>query len=398
MPRKGKREHVTFKSVRLALYPHGKSWRVAYPDESVKGGWRYITRSTKDDAKEAGHRKAVEIANGLLDLSNLPEDKARLARAFLDLKPTWETIERLRRESKLASISIGEAIEKFHAFKVMEKGQDTRHLRLMKADAQSLADTVGSDTPLAKINQGHIRDWLDDMDVGPKRRKDYRGAVVSLWRWACKQDLIEVRGSFTEPEKIPVPKIAQKEIRFFTPDEMVFLLKNVSDSYRAWLVLASFSGLRTGEIRSWTKRPLDWSMIRLKERVIIVPAEISKNRRRKLVPVGDTLAAWLESIGPKKSGPICHEPAYKQETGRLGRLLDIEFERSEGWPDNALRHSFATYRVAQSKSLSKVAHEMDNSEAMLRKHYVEAASEAEAEAYFSLVPSELYRTEKLTLC
>ena len=37
MPRTGKREHVTFKSVRLPLYPHGEKWRVSYPDSSAKG-------------------------------------------------------------------------------------------------------------------------------------------------------------------------------------------------------------------------------------------------------------------------------------------------------------------------------------------------------------------------
>ena len=392
MPRKGDREYVSFKSVRLALYPYGDRWRVSYPDESVKGGWAYLTRATKALAKEAGHAKAVEIANGLLNLSRLSQEEARLARAFLDLKPTWATIERLRREGEIEKISIKSAIEKFYQFKVSETGIETKHLKITKADLLRLASYVGEDTPLIEIDKIHLSEWLGSMNVKPKRKRDYRGAAVSLWRWASKQGVIEVRGSFTEPEKVPSPKLIQKEIRFFSPDEMRFLLENVSDNYRTWLALACFSGLRTGEIRGYRKRPLDWSMIKEDEGVIIVPADISKNRKRKIVPIHEPLASWL-ALDKNKVGPVIPRPASEAETLRLGKLMDRHFEREEGWPGNAPRHSYATYRVAVCESLAEVSHEMDNSETMLKRHYVEAASKHDAQSYFSLSPSDVYRTK-----
>lgn len=392
MPRTGKREYVTFKSVRLALYPHGERWRVAFPDDSVKGGWRYITRSTKALAKEAGHAKAVEIASGMLDLSNLTEEQARLARAFLDLKPSWEVIERLRRETQLSRISITEAIDQFHTFKIAEKGQETKHIKLTKSDLKSLAENVGPDTPLSSIDKGHILDWLDGFDIGWKRRKDYRAAAVGLWKWASKQDLLIQAGRFSEPEKIPTPKGETGQIRFFTIAEMRFLLKSVQDDYLPWLVLASFTGLRTGEIRSWHKPPLDWSMINYDSKVVIVPANLSKNRKRKILPLSDAAMQWLDHIGRPSKGMICPKPANNSETGRLGKMLDDEFKKSEGWPDNGPRHSYASYRAAITGDLAKLASEMDNSIQILKTNYVEAALPADGEQYFNLIPSEVYRT------
>ena len=108
-------------------------------------------------------------------------------------------------ERELEKISIKSAIEKFYQFKVSEKGTETQHLRLLKADLTKLADYVGGETPLLEIDKHHISDWLESMTISPKRKKDYRAAAVSLWRWSSKQGVIEIRGTFTEAEKSPLP-------------------------------------------------------------------------------------------------------------------------------------------------------------------------------------------------
>lgn len=71
------------------------------------------------------------------------------------------------------------------------------------------------------------------------------------------------------------------------------------------------------------------------------------------------------------------------ETKRLGELV---FET--GWPKDALRHSYGSYRNAVIRSLSQVAEEMGSSEDMLRKHYHNPRSKAEGEAWFNLRPPE----------
>jgi hypothetical protein len=58
------------------------------------------------------------------------------------------------------------------------------------------------------------------------------------------------------------------------------------------------------------------------------------------------------------------------------------------WPNNVLRHSYATYRLAQCQNAARVALEMGNSPQMLFSNYRELADEKDAADWFNIVPSE----------
>ena len=90
---------------------------------------------------------------------------------------------------------------------------------------------------------------------------------------------------------------------------------------------------------------------------------------------------------------------YRGFTGRVfasEHAVDrtIEFAKSllKKWPNNALRHSFATYRLADTKDAAKVALEMGNSPTMLFTNYRELADEHDAKAWFAIAPK---RSEKV---
>lgn len=378
-----KREYVTHRGIRMPLYPWkhpsgARYWRVAYHDGT---SWKYLTRSTKAAAKDAAIVKAGEISKGRVDLGSLSIEQERLVRAFLDLDPTWDDLESLRRSQAQYGGTLVDTIAAFYSWKAQEAGRESKHLKLTRTDLLSLAEFVGPDTPIDRIQAGEIAEWLLSLDVGPKRRKDYRAAAVMLWRWAAKQDRIRIHGVATEPEKTPVPKVVGSEVRIFTPEEMRFLLKTCPRDYLPWLAICAFSGVRTGEVRSWHKPPLEWKHI--KRDVIEVPASISKNRRRRLAPVIPSLSCVLDAFAGAK-GPIIAEPAWNSVTRLLGASMDKRFKRSEGWPSNALRHSYGSYRVAITQDVAATAHEMDNSETIIRRHYLEAVEKRDAEAYFAL--------------
>jgi hypothetical protein len=56
------------------------------------------------------------------------------------------------------------------------------------------------------------------------------------------------------------------------------------------------------------------------------------------------------------------------------------------WKHNALRHSFISYRVAQTQSVAQVALEAGNSPSMIFKHYRELVQPKEAKAWFAIAP------------
>jgi hypothetical protein len=61
-------------------------------------------------------------------------------------------------------------------------------------------------------------------------------------------------------------------------------------------------------------------------------------------------------------------------------------EQGIEWPDNALRHSYASYRLAAVPDAARVALEMGNSPQKLMTNYRELADGHDAKAWFAITP------------
>ena len=64
--------------------------------------------------------------------------------------------------------------------------------------------------------------------------------------------------------------------------------------------------------------------------------------------------------------------------------MNEHFDREEGWPKNYLRHSYGTYRIAETDNFPLVSKEMDNSVAMLKRHYDGVTTKKEAKAFWKI--------------
>ena len=58
------------------------------------------------------------------------------------------------------------------------------------------------------------------------------------------------------------------------------------------------------------------------------------------------------------------------------------------WRKNALRHSFISYRLAETQNAHQVAIEAGNSENIIFKNYRELVTEEEANAWFLIFPEK----------
>jgi hypothetical protein len=86
----------------------------------------------------------------------------------------------------------------------------------------------------------------------------------------------------------------------------------------------------------------------------------------------------------------------KKQTGRRARgsvlPAGADTAAEEGWAPfawkhNALRHSFISYRVAETHDAAKVSLEAGNSPQMIFKHYRELVRPDAAKAWFGLMPA-----------
>jgi hypothetical protein len=101
---------------------------------------------------------------------------------------------------------------------------------------------------------------------------------------------------------------------------------------------------------------------------------------RRIVPILPPLAAFLAEIQPPKSGRII--PNMRMEK----RMNEMEIRSKIPWKKNASRHSFGSYRMAEIKNVYQVAEEMGNSPAMVKKHYFQAVTKAEASKFWAIRP------------
>ena len=264
---------------------------------------------------------------------------------------------------------------------IADKPRSDRYLKPLKRDLEKFAAAFPDLNP-AMASEDAIRDWLRSLELGPRRRDNVRDAVVRLSRFARRKNYLpEDRRS--EAEK--VERIWEgSDVETFSPDEMAKLLEHVNERWKPWMLLGAYAGLRTTEIFR-----LDWSAVKLDQKVIAVKRAIARKVRiSRLVPIVDNLLAWLE---PYRTATGRIYPNDNEKT--LERALERELERLEeatgiDWKHNGLRHSFGSHRLAIVKSVDQVAIEMGNSPAKVRENYNDPKTEAEARLYFAHLPPD----------
>jgi hypothetical protein len=99
------------------------------------------------------------------------------------------------------------------------------------------------------------------------------------------------------------------------------------------------------------------------------------------VPLLTNLRAWLEPM-KQDAGLVCHLPNLHTRLNYLGEKAGV------GWKQNALRHSFASYRLAEIQDAAKVALEMGNTPEKLFRHYRELVTPEAAREWFNIMPAQ----------
>jgi integrase len=166
-------------------------------------------------------------------------------------------------------------------------------------------------------------------------------------------------------------------VEVFTPADMAQLLKAAPAEFLPCLAIGGFAGLRSAEIER-----LEWSDIHLAERFIVVGASKAKTAGRRIVPISDNLAEWLQPYAQAQGHvwQAAHDKFYEaqQDTAQTAGLK---------WKSNALRHSYASYRFALTNDAGRVAGECGNSAAVIHRHYRELVIKSDAEKWFNIQPS-----------
>ena len=349
-------------------------WRIVF-----KQGGKRIQKwfSDRDTAVAWGNEKDIELINsGVGDAAISPDEKRALSlwREAGIKRTTLSAIveEFVKREAmRKQSATLEDAIDSLVARRSTE-GKSGKTITDLEYRLGRFSKDFGGGAPISEIGTKDIDQWLTKLSesFAPQSVKNFRRVIHGLFTHAAGRGWVV---SNPVHESLS-PKVAHSEVCIYTPTQAKAMLDACDADALPALVLSMFSGLRTAEICE-----LDWSAIELKAGHVRVAK--TKTGRPRMAHLPPNAAKWLKGHqGEGKVWSLSERTlAARWEDARV--LAKI----AEPLP-NAGRHSFGSYRAAITQDLPRVAFEMGNSVEMVRRHYQEIVTKAEAKKYWAIAP------------
>jgi len=272
-------------------------------------------------------------------------------------------------QTNAKSISVSEAVEQLISSRksagLSERYCQDLHLRLGRFAS-------GFDkTSVSAITAGQISRWLAGLAVAPATRNTFRRDLRTLFSYCEKHGYCQTN----EAKKTERAKEVSKPAHILTVEETTALLNACDDDTLPYAAISLFAGLRASEVQK-----LDWSEVDFESRHIEITAAKSKTSRRRLVPIAENLAAWIQPLA-KLRGLVVPSGLRKRFDAVKARA---GFHQ---WPQNVMRHSYGSYRLAQCQDVAQVSLEMGNSPQMIFAHYRELVRPKHAEQYWKIAPA-----------
>jgi integrase len=346
-------------------------------------------------SREAAQALAAEVADGLSSLSVdagsipvaqrvalirarelLPPDTELVVvieeyAAAKALAPTVSLVEAMRcfvrHHPDLPNLTVPEAVTLFLRAKDGHVGN--RWYSDLKNRLTKFADKFsGTIHELSKLD---LQDWLNGLGGSVQTRRNYRAALSTFFAWA-KGRLVDDDWNLLNAVSVSGRR-PHRPIRVFTPAEMAALLKASTAELRRYIAIAGFAGLRQSEILRLT-----WDKVDTASGFIMLDAAVTKTQKRRLVPIQPNLKAFLKA--KKKKGLVVPIRDVNHPLKRAAAASGVV------WKENALRHSFISYRLAILKNVHEVALEAGNSDDTIFSNYRELVTPDAASQWFAIKP------------
>lgn len=406
-------------------------------------GRRQSTFTDHDEALREARRIALEIHEGGAEVHAFTAaDRACYAQAsaialrtgsdLLSAVGEWQTVRELLAAEPVshsleAAVRAGLAALRrpiFHTPDVVgeflnskaAQDFDGRHERDLRNITRDFAAAFPGD--LAAITPEQIEAWMalrtrrDGGTLSGKRRNHVHAIVIALFKFA--RDRARLPDVKTAAQLVPRAKVKAGAIGFYTPAEMLTLLKHIDEAWLPWPVLVGFAALRVEEVAlgrhaAQRKDCLRWEDFDWHEGEIIVREEVAKIGRPRRIPMADNVRAWLAPWCARKAhGPVVprgdrrgalenYRETFRAALRAAASDTDEITPRLLNPPPNALRHSYGSYRMATTKNAQQVSNEMGDSPAMIKRHYDNPRPQSQAAAWWSIFPSDAARTAQLIL-
>ena len=339
----------------------------------------YIAELKKKTSGEL--QTAKELGVSTLDMAEI-----RVALSRISPTPLREVVDFwLERRPSVKAPSVEDAVKKLLKLKETE-GCGARHLKDMEEkyafyfdgmEKESIGD-FDREKVLGIINANDGRGNRPSPSQRAKRRRYlnilFNDAVSQ--RWIKENPLLGIKA----PRKVSAEKV------IFSPQQVASLLwatQQIAPEMLPSLVLKCFSGIRNEELFR-----ISWGDVGSS---IIVQAGFSKTGRRRSITIFPALKAWLSVCKRGKKDELVFSARPERENRAAAWYQEMKpIAHTAGispWPQNALRHLFGSYHLAEKKDEGLTSYEMGNSPSVVRSNYVDAVTEEDCKEFWRLLPA-----------
>ena len=321
----------------------------------------HFARDALAEQKQFGSRSATLPADLRLSAINCAEK----------LKPYGKTLEEateaLIKSLKVVptKLSINQLVSEYLHTK-RSKGLSASHLRDITNRFNIFVGAFDS-RPLSELSTSGIEAWLRKYEG--QNHNNYLQRLTSLFNYAVK------RGYLASNPVAPIErvKLTDKEIEILTVEQTTQFLNTLPDKALPYFTIGAFAGLRPREIER-----LEWADVQLSEGFIRVRAKVAKTASNRLVDIQPNLRDWLSPLA-KPSGPVTPPNL------RRIRLAAQQKSGLQRWPQDGLRHSFASYHLAHFRNINDLATQMGHTDTkLIFRHYRSVVSKDEAARFWKI--------------
>lgn len=348
-----------------------------------KGRQRRFFKS-REEAKTFLDAKKIEKENhGTAAMSLNESARAEYLECTAALKPFGVTLRDAvtfylpHLKARNRSCTARELVDELLRVKTAD-GASARYLGDLRARLGVFAECFNG-KPVAEITGREVDEWLRGLAgsrsgklVAPTTRNNFRRVLVVAFNFARERGYCIANPAETSAKA----KEIETPVGILTPETTARLLESCPAALVPFVAIGAFAGLRRAEIER-----LDWSEVDLQSGLIQVTASKAKSARRRFVKIRENLADWLRPYAAA-SGPVA--------PGTFRELLDAARESAgiKDWPQNALRHSFASYHIARFNDAAALALEMGHTNSnLVFQHYREVVKPADAVKYWEIKPA-----------
>ena len=252
-------------------------------------------------------------------------------------------------------------------------GKSQRHVDNLKSRLSYFAGKFNGQT-IATISTKDIDAYLRELPVAPMTRNCHRNILVQAFNFAVRSGYIATNPAIAAAKA----KVVWQPPGILSVEKASALLVNATPEILPYFAIGMFAGLRRAELER-----LDWSEIDFESGLIQVTAQNAKTAMRRFVTIQPNLRTWLLPHRKLKGNvtPIDNFDDLFERT-RIRAGMDT-------WPQNALRHSFASYHLAAFQDAAATALQLGHHDSRVTfAHYRELVKPKEAKRYWTVKPAK----------